>query len=112
MVRKWKLRAKGHLDMTNKNSNSSSILPEDESNDPSHIVREGKSATLDVGTVGNDRASFREAMDPANQSLGEALRLSYRLLRLDFNHFGHIPLVNSKRCNSVKVLTFEMHFGR
>ena len=81
MVRKWKLRAKGHLDMTNKNSNSSSILPEDESNDPSHIVREGKSATLDVGTVGNDRASFREAMDPANQSLGEALRLSYRLLQ-------------------------------
>jgi len=49
---------------------------------PSHSQREGKRATLDVISGGGDRASMREAMDPANQSLGEALRLSYRLLQV------------------------------
>ena len=48
----------------------------------SHTFRAGKSAVLKVEVIGNDRASMREAMDPANESLGEALRLSYRLLQV------------------------------
>lgn len=67
--------------MTSKNPNPPSKLPNDEKEDSSHTVRIGKSATLDVGSTGNDRALMREAMDPANESLGEALRLSYRLLQ-------------------------------
>lgn len=47
-----------------------------------HTSRRGKSAILTGGSLGNERASMREAMDPANQSLGEALRLSYRLLQI------------------------------
>ena len=47
-----------------------------------HTSRRGKSAILSGGSLGNERASMREAMDPANQSLGEALRLSYRLLQI------------------------------
>ncbi len=50
--------------------------------DAPHAERLGKSARLSVGSTGSDRASMREAMDPANQSLGEALRLSYRILQL------------------------------
>ena len=74
-------RARGLPDMSNKTPDSPSLTPDDGSV-PSHAVRLGKSATLDVGAEGNDRASMREAMDPANQSLGEALRLSYRLLQV------------------------------
>lgn len=45
-------------------------------------VRRGKSARFDVGAQVRGDVAMREAMDPANQSLGEALRLSYRLLQL------------------------------
>jgi len=44
-------------------------------------ARQGKSAHLDLAPRPSDAASLREAMDPANRSLGEALRLSYRLLQ-------------------------------
>ena len=44
--------------------------------------RRAASAEFDVeGSVGSD-AILREAMDPANQSLREALRLSYRVLQV------------------------------
>lgn len=44
--------------------------------------RRAASATFVVeGQVG-DQATLRAAMDPANQSLGEALRLSYRILQI------------------------------
>lgn len=75
-------RARGLPDMSSQNSDLSQQTPDEDGNDPSHAVRLGKSARLDVGSAGNDRASMREAMDPANQSLGEALRLSYRLLQV------------------------------
>lgn len=64
--------------MSDKPLNTDAGLPDD----PTHTVRLGKSARLTVGAGGSDRAQMREAMDPANQSLGEALRLSYRLLQL------------------------------
>ncbi len=48
----------------------------------SHAVRAGKRAELNVSASAVDRASMREAMDPANESLAEALRLSYRLLQV------------------------------
>lgn len=44
--------------------------------------RARKRATLQVSDVVSERASLRAAMDPANQSLGEALRLSYRVLQI------------------------------
>ncbi len=50
--------------------------------DEGHTIRAGKRAQLDVSAVAVDRASMREAMNPANESLGEALRLSYRLLQV------------------------------
>ncbi|MSR44128.1 MAG: hypothetical protein EXS15_02055 [Phycisphaerales bacterium] len=60
--------------------------PDPDATVPAHPKRAGKSAQLDVGSRqsagGSDRAEMREAMDPANQSLGEALRLSYRLLQI------------------------------
>ncbi len=45
-------------------------------------ARRSKSAHLQLDVRSSDAASLREAMDPANQSLGEALRLSYRLLQV------------------------------
>ncbi len=44
--------------------------------------RASKRATLQVADVASERASLRAAMDPANQSLGDALRLSYRVLQV------------------------------
>lgn len=55
-----------------------SVTPPDEG----HADRAGKRAQLDVAGGAIDRASMREAMNPANESLGEALRLSYRLLQV------------------------------
>ena len=43
--------------------------------------RRAASATFVVDSRPGDEAALRAAMDPANQSLGEALRLSYRLLQ-------------------------------
>lgn len=60
----------------------SSIRQTEDADVQSHAMRTGKSAILNVESQGNSRASMREAMDPANQSLGEALRLSYRLLQV------------------------------
>jgi regulator of protease activity HflC (stomatin/prohibitin superfamily) len=40
------------------------------------------SARFEVDVEPGSAAALREAMDPANQSLGEALRLSYRLLQV------------------------------
>ncbi len=53
-----------------------------EPSDGSHAVRVGKSAQLNLHASAASPASMREAMNPANESLGEALRLSYRLLQV------------------------------
>lgn len=44
--------------------------------------RRAASAQFVVDADESDRTSLREAMDPANQSLAEALRLSYRVLQV------------------------------
>ena len=44
--------------------------------------RRAASARFEVETEVGSRAALREAMDPANQSLAEALRLSYRVLQV------------------------------
>ncbi len=67
--------------MAGSDSSDASETSADEHGD-AHAVRVGKSARLAVGAVESDRASLRAAMDPANQSLGDALRLSYRLLQV------------------------------
>jgi membrane protease subunit HflK len=43
--------------------------------------RRGASAQFTVSASAGAEAAMRQAMDPANQSLGEALRLSYRVLQ-------------------------------
>jgi regulator of protease activity HflC (stomatin/prohibitin superfamily) len=44
--------------------------------------RRGASAQYSVSASAGAQAAMREAMDPANQSLADALRLSYRVLQL------------------------------
>jgi regulator of protease activity HflC (stomatin/prohibitin superfamily) len=44
--------------------------------------RREASARFTVAGVESERAKLREALDPANQSLAEALRLSYRVLQV------------------------------
>ena len=44
--------------------------------------RRAASARFDVG--GASQESLRDALDPATHSLGDALRLSYRILQLGF----------------------------
>jgi regulator of protease activity HflC (stomatin/prohibitin superfamily) len=44
--------------------------------------RRGASAQYTVSASAGAEAAMRQAMDPANQSLGEALRLSYRVLQV------------------------------
>lgn len=46
------------------------------------LSRRAASARLDVEEGAGEAAQLRAAMDPANQSLGEALLLSYRILQL------------------------------
>lgn len=46
------------------------------------IPRRDKSAEFDVVDGAGAEAEMRRAMDPANQSLADALRLSYRILQL------------------------------
>jgi len=61
------------------------VDPVDEPDSPEEAhraQRASKRATLQVADVASERASLRAAMDPANQSLGEALRLSYRVLQI------------------------------
>jgi len=56
------------------------------STDPAHGERDQRqrsaSARLDVTGGPGDAARLREAMDPANKSLAEALQLSFRVLQL------------------------------
>ncbi|MDA0802383.1 MAG: SPFH domain-containing protein [Planctomycetota bacterium] len=49
---------------------------------PASAPRRSASARLTVAGEATDAAELRAAMDPANQSLGEALLLSYRILQL------------------------------
>jgi regulator of protease activity HflC (stomatin/prohibitin superfamily) len=56
--------------------------PTDNDLPESDAPRRGASARFDVGATAGAQAAMREAMDPANQSLAEALRLSYRVLQL------------------------------
>jgi regulator of protease activity HflC (stomatin/prohibitin superfamily) len=44
--------------------------------------RRGASARFSVSAAAGAEAAMREAMDPANQSLADALRLSYRVLQV------------------------------
>ena len=44
--------------------------------------RRAASARFEIDEEVGTQAAMREAMDPANQSLGDALRLSYRILQL------------------------------
>ncbi|MBL9141176.1 MAG: hypothetical protein JNK53_04860, partial [Phycisphaerae bacterium] len=44
--------------------------------------RRGASAQFNVADSAGQQAAMRQAMDPANQSLAEALRLSYRVLQV------------------------------
>ncbi len=44
--------------------------------------RRAASAVLGSGASGANEGDMRDALDPANQSLGEALKLSYRILQL------------------------------
>lgn len=44
--------------------------------------RRGASATFNVAESAGQQAAMRQAMDPANESLAEALRLSYRVLQV------------------------------
>ena len=46
------------------------------------LPRRGASAQFEVAATVATEVAMRQAMDPANQSLGEALRLSYRLLQV------------------------------
>ena len=55
------------------------IIPEGQDPAP---PRRGASATYSVSAAAGAEAAMREAMDPANQSLAEALRLSYRVLQV------------------------------
>ena len=50
--------------------------------DGAEAPRRGASAQFEVAAPVAAVAAMRQAMDPANQSLGEALRLSYRLLQV------------------------------
>ncbi|MCE9620375.1 MAG: hypothetical protein K8R92_10800 [Planctomycetes bacterium] len=56
-------------------------LPQDGSDD-AEAPRRGASAKFEVAAPVAAEVAMRQAMDPANQSLGEALRLSYRLLQV------------------------------
>ncbi|MBX3354816.1 MAG: hypothetical protein KF724_03855 [Phycisphaeraceae bacterium] len=62
-----------------------SSLPDDPIQDVDRdedAPRREASVRLQVSAEAGGEAALREAMDPANQSLGEALRLSYRILQL------------------------------
>ena len=50
--------------------------------DESNAPRREASAQFEVAATVAAEVAMRQAMDPANQSLGEALRLSYRLLQV------------------------------
>jgi len=56
------------------------LPPEDA--DESKAPRREASAQFEVAATVAAEVAMRQAMDPANQSLGEALRLSYRLLQV------------------------------
>jgi membrane protease subunit HflK len=53
---------------------------DDEAGFPQEAPRRAASARFDVGAGGEE--SLREALDPATSSLGDALKLSYRILQL------------------------------
>jgi len=56
-------------------------LPPDERAEAPEAPRREASARFEVAATAGAEAAMRQAMDPANQSLGEALRLSYRVLQ-------------------------------
>ncbi|MEI6474903.1 MAG: SPFH domain-containing protein [Planctomycetota bacterium] len=62
--------------MTDLNPNTNPAPAADEA------PRRGASAQYTVAAGAGAEAAMRQAMDPANQSLGEALRLSYRVLQV------------------------------
>ena len=62
--------------MTDLNPQLNATPPADEA------PRRGASAQYTVSSGTGAEAAMRQAMDPANQSLGEALRLSYRVLQV------------------------------
>lgn len=55
---------------------------EEEELDVEGLARRDKSAEFEVMDGAGAQAEMRRAMDPANQSLAEALRLSYRILQV------------------------------
>lgn len=57
-------------------------VPTPEEPAPDQAPRRGASAQFQVAESAGTQAAMRQAMDPANQSLAEALRLSYRVLQL------------------------------
>jgi len=61
------------------NADEGAIVPSEES--PRPAPRRAASAQLVVDAQVGSRALMREAMDPANQSLRDALRLSFRVLQ-------------------------------
>lgn len=64
--------------MSDQPDNAADDLPEEEA--PEAPRREA-SAQFSVAATAGAHAAMRQAMDPANQSLAEALRLSYRVLQ-------------------------------
>ena len=56
-------------------------LPPDDQAEAPEAPRREASARFEVAATAGAEAAMRQAMDPANQSLGEALRLSYRVLQ-------------------------------
>ena len=55
--------------------------PEEQGPEQQEAPRRGASARFAVSAAAGAEAAMREAMDPANQSLADALRLSYRVLQ-------------------------------
>ena len=84
-----------------------------------------RAASADFGTQNSSDGDMRDALDPANQSLGEALKLSYRILQLGvlalvvtflFSGFqsveeGPIPSVTSSPLNRAAPFVLKQSSG-
>ena len=92
-------------------SEDQDLVPVSEEGDEAPAPRREKSAEFEVrGETGS--AGFHDAMDPANQSLADALRLSYRVLQLAILGLAVVFLFSgfqTVRDNSTGVRTL---FGR
>ncbi|MBQ72488.1 MAG: hypothetical protein CMJ67_06235 [Planctomycetaceae bacterium] len=87
------------------------LVPVSEEGDETPAPRREKSAEFEVRDETGD-AGFHDAMDPANQSLADALRLSYRVLQLAILGLAVVFLFSgfqTVRDNSTGVRTL---FGR